>query len=82
MEYTTLELTVVGKQGVTLLPRCLQVLSRRGCMVTKLTTEPAADDQLVRLRLDVQAPTKWEVALPGLIERLHDVEAVSSGGAQ
>ena len=79
MNTTTMQLIITAKQGVTLLPRCLQVLSRRGCIITKLETESATNGA-VMLRADVQAPAKWQSVLPGLLERLHDVESVHAGG--
>ena len=69
----TLRLEV--QQSTTVLPRCLQILSRRGFVLTHLKTTET--DTSAVLMLTVRGPVRWQQALPRLLSRLVDVNAVS-----
>lgn len=71
----TLHLTIDVQQNVTVLPRCLQILSRRGFILTTLTTEQLPDGE-ARLVCSAEGPRDWHDAIPGLLEKLVDVRSV------
>lgn len=70
-----LALHILVLQSVTVLPRCMQILSRRGFTLLRLDTEHAADGLAV-LRCTVRGPERWHDQLTSLIERLTDVVSV------
>ncbi len=73
-----LELTI--RPGVTVLPRCLQILSRRGFILTKLTSRRQPGG-LIILECIVEGPKRWHTPIITLLERLTDVEkAISKNG--
>lgn len=69
---TTLYLNITVAQNVTVLPRILQVISRRGLILTSLVTTPQQDGSSV-LACTVQTPERWQGTIAPLLERLHDV---------
>lgn len=73
---TKMELQLTVRQNTTVLPRILQVLSRRGFTVTSLQTNGPANETC--LSMTVLGPAKWEHALPQLLLRLVDVHEASA----
>lgn len=71
----TIQFTITGRQGVTLLPRCLQLLSRRGFIVHEIRTNPLGNHK-VEIFLSAEGDSKWNAAVPHLISRLVDVDSV------
>lgn len=67
---------VVAKKTVTVLPRILQVLSRRSFLLEELSTE-ALPDGMVRLSCAASGPVRWFESLPGFLEKLVDVKSVT-----
>jgi acetolactate synthase regulatory subunit len=51
-EQTEIRLVITVRQGVTVLPRCLQILSRRGFTLVSLSTS-AYEDGTATLMMDV-----------------------------
>jgi acetolactate synthase regulatory subunit len=72
----TLCLTV--RQSVTVLPRCLQILSRRGFTLLELSTEPT-DGGFAKLTMVVKGNRSWHSALPHLLQRVIDIKEVAMG---
>jgi acetolactate synthase regulatory subunit len=72
----TLELQLTVRSSVTVLPRCLQVLSRRGFVLLELSTEQTENAQMV-LHCTINGPVRWHEPLVRLLERLVDVERVT-----
>jgi acetolactate synthase regulatory subunit len=70
-----LKLRITVKQSQTVLPRCLQILSRRGCTLLELSTEDLGNGAVV-LHCVISAPPQWRVALPALLEKSVDVKKV------
>lgn len=77
----TLDLLLTVRQSVTVLPRCLQILSRRGFVLTKLVTEKTKEGDTV-LHFTVSGPKRWHKQLVRLLERLVDVDKVRAGEAR
>jgi acetolactate synthase regulatory subunit len=75
-ERTQLQLRVTARQSVTVLPRCLQILSRRGYILTELTTEPV-DDSTVVLTLAVEGQARWHDSIVNLLSRVVEVDDVT-----
>jgi acetolactate synthase small subunit len=73
---TTMTLYVTVRQSITVLPRCLQILSRRGYKLLDLTTEPI-DDSVARLKMVVEGYSSWHDALPHLLHRIVEVDEVT-----
>lgn len=71
-ELTELHLRLTVQQGVTVLPRILQILSRRGFTLTDLTTKPHANGTATLL-LTTVGDSHWHDAVPHLVSRLVDV---------
>lgn len=76
-EQTTLKLTLTARPTVTVLPRCLQILSRRGYRLTQLSAEEQRDG-LETVHLVAVGPSRWHPAIPNLIARLVDVQTVTA----
>jgi acetolactate synthase regulatory subunit len=72
---TTLKLRLTVRQGVTVLPRCLQVLSRRGYILTGMTSRKAGATVSV-LSLTLEGADRWHAAIPHLLSRIIDVDEV------
>ncbi len=72
---------ITARHNHTLLPRILQILSRRGCTLIRLDTQPIGGD-MARLNCTIQAPERWHGSLPGLLLRLIDIESVEVFGAE
>lgn len=70
-----LKLTLTVRNTITVLPRCLQVLSRRGFMLVSLRTDDSGDTAL--LRILVVGPKHWHAAVPELLSKLVDVQSVT-----
>lgn len=70
-----LQLDITARQNVTVLPRILQVLSRRGVILHGLHTQKL-DDRTVLLRCIIETPVAWRHSLPSLLVRLVDVQSV------
>ncbi|MDB5181808.1 MAG: hypothetical protein JWP13_571 [Candidatus Saccharibacteria bacterium] len=64
------------RQSVTVLPRCLQNLSRRGYIVLELSTK-TVDATTAKLTMTIEGEQRWHSALPHLLSRLVDVEDVT-----
>lgn len=73
-------LEVIVRRSVTVLPRILQVLSRRGITLETLQTTYLGADTAV-LQMSVVAPLKWHGSIAGLITKLVDVQKVTGPGA-
>ncbi len=74
-------LDITCQPATTVLPRCLQILSRRGYMLTHLETLPAAQgdrqaSDTVVMRCTLHGPERWHEALLPLLERIVDVRSV------
>ncbi|HEX8182267.1 MAG TPA: hypothetical protein VF575_01545 [Candidatus Saccharimonadales bacterium] len=72
---TTCTLVITAKDTMTVLPRCLQILSRRGCKLTALTTGTLPNAEVV-MRCTILAPGRWQEPLIKLLERIVDVRHV------
>lgn len=70
---------VTARQGVTLLPRCLQVLSRRGYIIQNIRTDDNPDGS-VTLHITARGPDRWHNAVPDLLNKLTDVTDVRTEG--
>lgn len=66
-------LQITAEQSVTLMPRIMQILSRRGLVLIRLRTIPDENTNMVTLRLIVRGELRWHSSLPELIRRLVDV---------
>jgi acetolactate synthase regulatory subunit len=75
-DISLLHLKLTVRQSVTVMPRCLQILSRRGYIVNKLLTEPIDDTSAV-IRLSVIGQQRWHTAIPHLLSRIVEVENVT-----
>lgn len=71
----TLDLDITVVHNVTVLPRMLQVISRRGMVMTKLSTDQIAGGRAV-LHCSIESPVRWHKTIAPLLERLIDVESV------
>ncbi len=69
-------LDIVAEDSISLLPRVLQILSRRGCLVREISTDQLENGR-IQLTCYIEAPEQWTPALPGLIRRLIDVDTVA-----
>lgn len=73
---------ITANESVTLLPRILQILSRRGFTLMELRTSATPDDNddaPIELNMTIKGDTKWKNSLPSLISRLIDVVDVHIG---
>jgi hypothetical protein len=71
-ENSTAVLVLTVRPGITVLPRCLQILSRRGYMLTALRTTELSTST-TQLTLTLTGPPHWQAALPNLMTRLVEV---------
>lgn len=76
MAHKSFTLYISAYPSVTLLPRCLQILSRRSFTLNGLQTE-TQEDGTILLHCDVTGPEQWEKPLIHLLARCVDVIAVS-----
>jgi acetolactate synthase regulatory subunit len=70
-----LNLSLTVMQNSTVLPRCLQVLSRRGYVLCKLDTIPMGNGQ-AQIHMTVIGDATKHQSIPGLLARLIDVVEV------
>lgn len=70
-----LQLDITARQNVTVMPRILQVLSRRGVILHGLHTKKL-DNHTVLLHCILETPVAWQHSLPSLLVRLVDVQSV------
>lgn len=75
-ECSSVMLVVTVKNNVTILPRLLQILSRRGVTLTELRTETLSESR-AKLHCTLMVPEQWHSSLSSLLLKLVDVEAVS-----
>ena len=68
-----LHLSITARQNQTVLPRCLQILSRRGFTLLALETT-RIDDIFVSLEISCTGPARWHISIVGLLEKLVDVQ--------
>ncbi len=71
----TIKLRIQVKQNVTVLPRILQVFSRRSIVMRDLMTNDLRGGR-AELWCTIQTTSKWEESIPDLLSRLVDVENV------
>lgn len=74
MENSLLKLKITARQHTTLLPRCLQILSRRGFILEELHTR--VEDTHIILSISLMGPTKWHAYIPNLLARLYDIDEI------
>lgn len=74
-ENNQLKLQLTVRQGVMVLPRCLQVLSRRGYQLTVLQTRQGDDGDAV-LYMTIEGNIRWHKDIAALLERVIDVRFV------
>lgn len=74
---TQLTLHITATPSLTLLPRCLQILSRRGFLLTDVTTENVSDVAVI-LHLAVVGPLRWHQPIVSLLGRVVEVSAVTA----
>ena len=67
------ELTV--EDSTMVVPRMLQVLSRRGFVLRSLSTDQL-DDGILKLQCTVEGAAQWEKTLPGLLHKLVEVHSI------
>jgi acetolactate synthase small subunit len=72
---TPLRLTMTITPTVTVLPRVMQILSRRGYILQELQTSEIST-HLSEVRCTVVGPVHWHDAIGPLLERLVDVRSV------
>jgi acetolactate synthase regulatory subunit len=70
-----IRLDIEVTQNVTVLPRILQILSRRGIILESISTEQI-DDLTAVLHCSLLAPTTWHDPIGPLLLRLVDVKDV------
>lgn len=75
-EQSQLRLRLSVHQSVMALPRCLQVLSRRGYTLLHLQTEPATSNTVV-LTMTLYGERDWHEAIPDLLNKIIGVEQVA-----
>lgn len=71
-----LHLTVVATDSYMVLPRILQLLSRRGWRLVGLATE-THENHVISYACEMEGDAKWNELLPLLIAKLADVREVS-----
>jgi acetolactate synthase regulatory subunit len=72
-----LQITITARRSTTVLPRCLQILSRRSYILTGLrSTWP--DDSTIVMECTLTGPERWHAAVVSLLERVIDVQAVTT----
>lgn len=76
IQTTPLDLQLTVKPNTTVLPRCLQILSRRGYMLIDMKTEVKSNGDAVLL-CHVSGPASWHQSIGGLLLKLTDVKAVT-----
>lgn len=69
-----INLVIAANDNVMMVPRILQILSRRGYRLTKLETTQTDGQTLYRCR--VEGEERWQASMAGLIAKLPDVERV------
>lgn len=62
-------------RSVTVFPRILQVLSRRGCIVESMCSDQNGENESV-ITLRVSGDPRWYTPLPDLLRRIVDVQDV------
>lgn len=72
-----MSLSIVASDDHMVLPRILQIMSRRGCRLTQLKTEPQGSE--IRYTCELVGDEKWNDLLPLLIAKLPDVKEVRRG---
>lgn len=75
MSKYNLHLRITVNQNKTVLPRCLQILSRRGFVLKALLTYEISP-AIAQLHCAVQGPERWHEVLPQLLSKAVDVLAV------
>ena len=71
-----LKLVIVANDDLMLVPRVVQILSRRGYRLVELTSLEL-DTGDWRYECAVRGDERWQNALPGLISKLPTVKEVS-----
>lgn len=66
---------IVAERSISVLPRVLQVLSRRGFLVEELSTENLPRG-MCKLSCTVSGPAHWHKSIPGLLGKLVEVQSV------
>lgn len=72
MHNPNLHLKITAAASHTVLPRCLQVLSRRRFTLKALLTRDLSPSQ-IEMHCTVQGPLHWHDSLPGLLTKTAEV---------
>jgi acetolactate synthase regulatory subunit len=72
MSHSTLRLKIGAYNNRTVLPRCLQILSRRGFRLTTLLTREIRHGE-VELHCILEGPSEWHESIPELLNKTVDV---------
>jgi acetolactate synthase regulatory subunit len=75
MQNTHLHLKITVRQNRTVLPRCLQLVSRRGFVLKALLTQQR-QPAIAQLHCTLYGPTRWHGSIPLLLNKTTDVLAV------
>lgn len=73
---TQVTLTLQVYPSITVLPRVLQILSRRGYRLLDLSTRTEAPET-ARMICRVEGPAHWHPRIGALIDKLIDVHSVT-----
>ncbi len=74
-KFNPLYVSITAQCNTSVLPRCLQILSRRGFMLTELQTEQFGTSQII-MHCTLLGPDRWHSSLIPLLERVVDVIGV------
>ncbi len=70
-EIQELDLRLTVHDVVTVLPRCLQILSRRGFRLTQLVS--TQEGAIRHLTCTIEGPVRWHGSIVLYLRRVHDV---------